>query len=275
MRNTRYGEAMNESIGLMAGSGKLPFYFCQAARQRGKRVLAVAFRGETSPALARQVDELVWVRVGQLGKLLKQFKKWGVKRAYMQGKVQHRRLYSVQPDLEAVILIAKLPERSGRAIMAAAAGELEKMGVTLGDCRDYLEDCLVAKGVLAGKAPDPGLKKDIELARKTALLLSKNHLGQTVAVKNGAVVALEAMEGTDELIKRAARLSGKGLTVLKAAGKGHDFRFDVPTVGLSTFKLLAKYKVACLALEAGRTFIIDREESLARAAKAGIRVVAF
>ncbi len=267
---------MSTRIGLIAGSGRLPFYFTRAAARKGVRVLAVGFRGETNPSLQGEVDELKWLRVGQLGKILKQFKKWGVKRAYMQGQVEHKRIYSnVRPDLKAIMLLAKLPERSGRAIMAAVAGELKKVGVSLGDCRDYLDDCLVKKGLLAGKKPDAALESDIALGRRLALSLSRFHIGQTVVVKNRAVVALEAMEGTDAAIKRAASLAGKGIVVVKAAGAGHDFRFDLPTVGMRTLRLLVKVKASCLALEAGRTFIIDRDEFLAKAAKAGLRVVAF
>jgi DUF1009 family protein len=267
--------ARTNSIGLIAGSGKLPFLFSRAARQQGRRVLAVGFRGETSPTLAGQVDELAWVRVGQLGGLLKQFKKWGVKRAYMQGKVQHRKLYQVRPDLKAIAVIAKLAERSGTAIMAAVANELKKQGVGMGDCRDYLEECLVKKGLHAGKKYDAALAADIKLGQRTARLLADNRLGQSVAVKNGAVVALEAMEGTDALVRRAVKLAGKGLVIVKCAGEKHDYRFDVPTVGTATLNLLEKSRVACLALEAGRTFIIDRDKFLARAGKSGLRLVAF
>ena len=263
------------ALGLIAGCGPLPVIAAREAKARGHRVVAVALREETDPALEAVADRTAWVSVGQLGALLRAFRKEGVAEAIMVGKVQMTHLFSrLRPDLRAARLIARLRDRRGDAILEGVAEELAKEGITLRRCTDFLEGILLPAGVLTRRAPTAAEQEDIRFGREIAQTIAALKIGQTVVVKRGTVLAVESVEGTDAAIRRGGTLGKEGVVVVKACRPDHDFRFDVPVVGRSTVEVLGEVGGRILAVEAGRTLCLEREEMVALADASGISVVA-
>lgn len=261
------------AVGLIAGNGRLPFLFAQAARRQGLRVVAVAHREETDPALRGEVDDLTWVRVGQVGRILRALRAAGVERAVMAGGIGRvRALTAARPDLGAVRIIASLRSFRDDALLRAVASYFERNGVRIEAPTAFLEEVLAPAGLIAGPALTDAQTRDVALGWDVAGLLGQADVGQTVVVKGGHVLALEAVEGTDEAIRRGARLGGRGVVIVKRAKPGQDERFDLPAVGPATLALMNEVGAAVLAVEAGRTLILDAAEVAAAARRADITV---
>ena len=253
-----------ETLGLIAGNRRLPFLWAAQARQAGYRVAAAGVGGETSKGIASQVDDFEMLALGQLGRLLKFFKRHGVKRAVMQGQIQHKQIYAtVKPDWRAKWLLAKqaLLVRDFRteAILGSIARELGRHGITLQPATWLMEPYLAAKGRLAGPRPSAKTRLDIDFGVKLARQLNALDIGQTVVVKRQSCVAVESIEGTDACIQRAYMLAGPGCVVVKLARPKQDLRFDLPTVGPRTFETLAKAKAAALVVQAHKTLLLEKE----------------
>ena len=253
-------------VGLIAGNGRFPFLAAAGARRAGRRVVAVAIREEADPALEGAVDELHWVGLGQLGRCIDVLKAGGAREAVMAGQVKHRQIFSgIVPDLKLMVVLARLAIRNTDSLIGAVADALAEAGITLLPSTALLVEHLARAGAMTGRQPSREARKDIEYGREVAQALAKLDLGQTVAVKECAAVALEAMEGTDEVIRRAGRLAGPGVTVVKVAKPRQDPRFDVPVVGRGTLAAMADAGARVLAVDAVRTLLIDKAEFLAEA----------
>lgn len=275
---------MGETLGLIAGSSRFPLLFAREARRLGHRIVAIALTGITDPALAELVDEFHAFRLGQVGGPLKALKKAGVRRAVMAGKVQHASLFGgILPDLRAVKLLAGLRDRRTDTLLKAVADEFAREGIELLSSATYLAHLMPAAGILSRRRPTKEESRDIEFGWEAAKALGGFDIGQSVAVRGRAVVAVEAMEGTDAMLLRAAdivrRASGKdgrstGLVLVKVAKPRQDFRFDLPVLGLETLGVIERAGAGALAFEAGKTFLFDREEFLRRADELDLAVVA-
>lgn len=262
-------------IGLIAGNGNFPLAFARAAKEKGLQVIAVAHEGETLPELAGLVEAIVWVKVGQLGKLIKTFKEHEVSDVLMAGGIKKTRLFAGgMPDMRALSLLARMIHKKDDSLLRAVAEELESEGITVRESTLYLDNLLAQPGLLTRRKPTKEEQQDIEFGWQMAKEIGKLDIGQTVVVKDQAVLAVEAIEGTDEAIRRGGRLCGKGAVVVKICKPQQDLRFDLPAVGLQTIQSLNEVKASCLALEAGKTIILDRDQVISEADRAGICIVA-
>jgi hypothetical protein len=262
-------------IGLIAGSRSLPFLFAREARRRGDRVVAVGFEGETDPALAAEVDELVWTRVGQLSRMIRAFTDRGVTQCVMLGQIAPKNLFDLRPDLRAMGLLLRLKEKNAHTIFGAIGDELAKDGVELIPAVPWLESWMPGPGYAAGARLRDGAAGDVEFGLRIAKEVSRLEIGQTVVVKDGTTLAVEGFEGTDACLERGGRLAGKagGAVAVKVAREGHDMRFDIPCVGPGTLEACAAHGIGTLAVEAGRTLLIDRPELEALAGRRGVSIV--
>jgi DUF1009 family protein len=265
---------VGEPLGLIAGNGRFPFLAAAGARRAGRRVVALAIKEETSPELAREVDELHWISLGQLGRGIDLLKGAGAREAVMAGQVQHRQLFSdVVPDLKLLGVLARLALRNTDSLIGGVADALAREGITLLPSVAFLEDQLAVAGPMTRRRPDGDEQKDIAYGESVARTLAGMDLGQTAVVKGRAAVALEAMEGTDETIRRAGRIAGTGTTVVKVSKPKQDMRFDVPVVGEGTLDAMREAGSRVLAIDAGRTLLIDRAAFLERADSDGLAIV--
>jgi len=264
---------MSENIGLIAGKGQFPLLFAQAARNQGFQVIAVAHRGETDPALASLVDRFHWVYVGQLGKIIRIFKNEGVSRAVLAGGITRGRLFrQFRPDLRALSLIRRVGGGQDDRLLRAVAAELEGEGIQIAPSTLFMDELLVSPGQLSRRPPRPEELRDIDFGYQMAKEIGRLDIGQCVVVRRQVVVALEAIEGTDETIRRGGLLAGPGTVVIKVSKPDQDLRFDVPAVGLETIRAMAEAKAAVLAVEAGKSLMFNRAEMLQEADRAGIAV---
>lgn len=265
-----------EKIGLIAGNRKFPLLFSEAARKKGFSVVAIAIRGDTSPKLKKLVDKIFWINLKDYSRLFEIFKSEGVERIVMAGQISPRRLFSKEidqsPQLKAIL--KQIKDKKADTIFSAVAGQLKDCGLELLNSTLFIEDYLPKKGVLTKKEPTLMEWEDIRFGTALAKEMGALDIGQTVAVKEKAVVAVEALEGTDNLIRRAGRMVRGGIVVVKVSKPNQDIRFDIPVIGLGTIKNLIRAKAACLAIEAGKTLFIDKEESIKLADKYGISLVA-
>ena len=264
---------MSENIGLIAGKGQFPLLFAQAARSHGVEVIAAAHRGETDPALAPLVKELHWVYVGQLGKIIRIFQAAGVKRAVMAGGITRGRLFKeFRPDLRALSVVRRAGAGKDDRLLRAVAAELENEGISVAPSTLFLDDLLAPAGQIGRRAPSREELQDIELGFRVAKEMGALDIGQCVVVRRQVVVALEAIEGTDETIRRGGLLAGAGAVVVKVSKPHQDLRFDVPAVGLDTIAAMTEAGAAVLAVEAGKTLLFNRPEMLQAANRARIAV---
>jgi DUF1009 family protein len=262
-----------EALGLIAGNGRFPFLAAAGARRAGRRVVALALREETAPELEREVDEMHWISLGQLGRGIELLQRAGAREAVMAGQVQHRQLFSdVVPDLKLVGVLARLAFRNTDSLIGAVADALEREGIRLLPSVAFLEDQLALAGPMTRRKPDADERRDIAYGETIARALAGLDLGQTAVVKHRAAVALEAMEGTDETIRRAGRIAGPGTTVVKVSKPRQDMRFDVPVVGQGTLDAMREAGARALAVDAARTLLIERPAFLARADAEGVAV---
>lgn len=266
-------------LGLIAGNGRFPFLALRAARRLGRRVTVVAIREETDPRIAEEVGEdsaadLHWVSLGQLGRCIRLLKDAGVTQAVMAGQVRHTKLFAgVAPDLALLSVLRRLKARNTDALISAIADVLAEHGVELIDSTGLLQPLLAGSGPLTRRAPTGEEQADLEFGRRMADAVAALDVGQTVVVKDRAVVAVEAMEGTDEAIERAARLAGPGIRVVKVAKPNQDMRFDVPVIGMRTVQALRRARAAALSIDAGRTLVLDGDAVFEAADAAGVAVV--
>jgi DUF1009 family protein len=260
-------------LGLIAGNGRFPFLAAAGARSAGRRVIALAIREETEPGLEAEVDELHWVGLGQLGRAIDILRRAGVREALMAGQVKHRQIFSdIVPDLKLVGVLARLAFQNTDSLIGGVADALSREGITLLPSVAFLGDQMAEVGPMTRRKPSRAERADIEYGETVARTLAGMDLGQTVVVKSRAAVALEAMEGTDEVIRRAGRLAGPGTVVVKVSKPGQDMRFDVPVVGVGTQEAMAEAGTKVLALDAERTLMIDKAAFLERAEAAGVAV---
>lgn len=261
------------TLGLIAGAGRLPFVLAHTARAAGHRVVAVGHLGTTDPALEAEVDALAWVRLGQIGKLAATLTKGGVTQAVFGGGIgKGAALTSARPDLEALKLWASLKTKGDDALLRVFADWLDARGIRIVAPGELLRECFAAVGQVAGPRASAADLEDARFGFGVCRQLGALDIGQTVAVREGMVLAVEAMEGTDACIARAGAIAA-GAVVVKALKPGQDLRFDLPTIGPGTIDVLAAAKARLLAVEAGVTLVIDRDELARRAKKARISIV--
>jgi len=254
--------------GLIAGNGRFPFLVLEGARAEGVEMAVVAIKEETDPQIETMAQVVEWISVGHLNKLIKFFTRHEVSHAIMAGQVKHVQIFKLNalPDLRMARMLARLKRRNTDALIGAVADELEAEGIKLIDSTTFLQPLIARQGVLTKRAPNKHEREDIEYGLHVALELARLDLGQTIVVKNQAVIALEAMEGTDATIRRASDLvRGRALTVIKVAKPDQDMRFDVPVIGLKTIETLRECNVTAMSVTPDKTLIIDREETIAAA----------
>jgi DUF1009 family protein len=263
------------AVGLIAGRGPLPLLAARGARAEGFRIVAVALREETDPALEGVVDQCTWVSVGQLGALIRSLQAAGVREAVMVGQVHLTHLFSrLRPDLRALRVLWRLSDRRGDSILAALADELEREGIRLLDSARFLASLVPAPGCLTRRAPGRREREDLAFGRAIARQIAALRIGQTVVVKRKVVLAVESIEGTDAAIRRGAALGRGDVVVAKVSRPDQDVRFDLPTVGPTTVATMREAGATALGLDAGRTLLVDREAMVAEADRAGIAIVA-
>lgn len=262
-------------LGLIAGNGVFPLLVARGARDAGVSVVAVAHVGETEDALTGLVDACTWIRVGELGRIIKTFKQAGCTRAVLAGGIKKARLFSgFRPDLRGAAFLARVRSLHDDRLLRGIADELESEGITVIASTEYLPSLLPAAGSITRRSLKSREKSDVAFGLRVAKAVGAFEIGQTVVVKNGLVLAVEAVEGTDAAIRRGGQLSRGGAVVVKVSKPGQDLRFDVPAVGPETIRLMAEVGATALALEAGRTILLERDELVAAAERAGIAVVA-
>jgi len=260
-------------LGLIAGNGRFPFLVAAAARRAGRAVVAVAIREEAAPELDGHVDQIHWVGLGQLGRCIELLHAAGAREAVMAGQVKHRQIFSdIRPDLKLMGVLARLAVKNTDSLIGGVVEVLEREGIRLLSSTHFLADQMASPGAMTRRSPSKVERQDIEYGRKIARALAGLDLGQTVVIKDRAAVALEAMEGTDEVIRRAGRLAGPGTTVVKVAKPRQDMRFDVPVVGAGTLAAMAEAGSCVLAVEATKTLLVDRADFLSQADAAAVTV---
>lgn len=263
-----------ETIGLIAGNGHMPALFARTAQAEGVRVVAVAHEGETRPDLREHVESLTWIQVGQLDSIIRTFRAHGVRRAVMAGGIHKAALLEhFAPDERGRKVLARLGAWSDDAVLRAVAEEIESEGIQIVESIPFLKPILAPAGLLVGTPPDDAQQRDIEYGVTVARGVGGYDIGQTVVVKSRVIVAVEAVEGTDAAIRRGGELARGGAVVVKVSKPGQDLRFDVPAVGPETVASCRAAGVAVLAIEAGKTLLLEKERFLADAAAAGLVVV--
>src|SRR6202030_705532 len=263
--------------GLIAGNGDFPFLVLEGARSRGIEMAVIAIREEASPAIKQSAARLHWVSLGELSRTIELLHQEGVKHAVMAGQVKHNKIFSsIKPDWKLAKLLFSLPSKNTDSLIGAVAKVVQDEGIELVNSTEFLGPLLPAPGVLTRRAPDESEAADIAYGRHVAMQIAALDLGQTVVIRDRACVAVEAMEGTDETIQRAARIvDGASLVVVKVSKPRQDMRFDVPVVGLKTVEVMQRCRVTALGMDAGRTLLFDRARVIDAADAAGIAIEAF
>ena len=248
-----------ETFGIIAGSGVYPLLLADAARVAGvKKVIVAAFTDETSPEIANRADQIEWLRVGQLGKLLNFFRDANVRHAIMAGQIAPSNLFNLRPDFKAMFLLARLKRRNAESIFSAIGDQLSEIGVELLPATTFLDQLLAPSGLIAGPKLKDREEEDVSFGFEIAKQLSALDVGQTIVVKNGTVLAVEAFEGTNEAIRRGGSLGKKNAIVIKVTKPNQDMRFDVPVIGTETLRIAEEAKIRAVAVEAGRTLLLEK-----------------
>ena len=249
--------------GLIAGNGQFPFLVVEGARKVGAELAVVAIKEETDERINDVAENLAWVGIGQLGKMISFLKDQGVEKAIMAGQVRHVQIFSsAMPDLRMVKMLWNLPRRNTDALIGGVAAELSKEGIELIDSTYFIQDQLASEGILTKRKPTDKEIENIEYGLHIADEIARLDLGQTIVIRAKACVAIEAMEGTDATIRRAGELANGKLTVVKVAKPDQDMRFDVPVVGAPTINAMIEAGATCLSITAGKTLIFDRQEMI-------------
>ena len=252
-----------KTLGIIAGSRTLPILVATEARKAGvEKIAAVGFEGETDPKIEALVDSIVWLRVGQLSKMVSAFRKEGVQKCVMAGQIAPKNLFEVRPDLRAMMMLWRLKEKNAHTIFGAIGEELAKEGITLIEATPWLKPALLSEGFHLEPKFSSEQREDIEFGFRIAKEVSRLEIGQTVVVKEGVVLAVEGFEGTDRCLTRGGELAGSkgGAVAVKVAKQNHDMRFDIPCIGAQTVMTCQKAGVNVLAVEAGKTILLEREE---------------
>ena len=248
-----------ETLGIIAGSGVYPLLLADAARVAGvKKVIVAAFTDETSPEISNRADQIEWLRVGQLGKLLNFFRDANVRHAIMAGQIAPSNLFNLRPDFKAMFLLARLKQRNAESIFSAIGDQLSEIGVELLAATTFLDHLLAPRGLIAGPKLRDREEDDVSFGFEIARQLSALDVGQTIVVKNGTVLAVEAFEGTNEAIRRGGSLGKKNAIVIKVTKPDQDMRFDVPVIGTETLHAAEEAKIRAVAVEAGRTLLLEK-----------------
>ncbi|MBI4527633.1 MAG: UDP-2,3-diacylglucosamine diphosphatase LpxI [Deltaproteobacteria bacterium] len=260
-------------LGLIAGNGKFPLIFAEQARREGVSLVAVAHRGETPEEIERWLDAVTWVYVGQLGKIIRTFHRAGVKEAVMAGGIRKAKLFSnFRPDFRGAAFLARVKSREDDQLLRGVAEELEREGIRVLESTLFLSHIVAPGGVLSRRAPTPAQWEDIRLGFRVAKEMGRLGIGQSIVVKHGVVLAVEAVEGTDAAIRRGGDLGKQGFLVVKVSKPQQDLRFDVPAIGVDTIRLLHELRGAGVAVEAGKTILLEKEQLLEEADRWGIVV---
>ncbi|MEO8439817.1 MAG: UDP-2,3-diacylglucosamine diphosphatase LpxI [Spartobacteria bacterium] len=263
-----------DALGIIAGSGVYPLLLADAARVAGvKKIVVAAFTDETLPDITNRADEIDWLRVGQLGKMLHFFRSANLSHAIMAGQIAPGNLFSLRPDFKAMFLLARLKQRNAESIFSAIADELAQVGIELLPATTFLDHLLAPAGHIAGPKLKEREEEDITFGFAIAKQLSALDVGQTVVVKNGTVLAVEAFEGTNEAIRRGGLLGKKNALVIKVTKPGQDMRFDVPVIGTETIRVATEARVRAIAVEAGRTLLLEKAALIDLAHRSKISVV--
>lgn len=262
--------------GLIAGNGRFPFLVLEGARARGVEMVVAAIEEETAPEIEYLTPQIEWMGVGQLGRLIRFFKREQVTHAIMAGQVKHNQIFRINalPDLRMIRLLARLTAKNTDSLIGAVAEELAREGITLVDSTTFLGPLIARKGVMSGRAPTKKERADMEYGITVAREIARLDLGQTIAVKDSAVVAIEAMEGTDAVIARAGEIvRHRPFVIVKVAKPDQDMRFDVPVIGAPTVEAMIKAGATAIHVTADKTLMLDKDELIALANKNRISVV--
>jgi DUF1009 family protein len=263
--------------GLIAGNGRFPFLVLEGAHARGVEMVVAAIKEETAPEIEKLSPRVEWMSVGQLSRLINFFKREGVTHAIMAGQVKHNQIFRLNalPDLRMVRVLARLSAKNTDSLIGAVADELAREGIRLVDSTIFLESLIARRGVLTKRAPTREEIADIEYGLEVARLIAQLDLGQTIAVKDHAVVAVEAMEGTDAVIARAGEITrGRQFVVVKAAKPNQDMRFDVPVIGAATIEVMQRAGATAISVTADKTLLFDKEDLIRTADKYRISIIA-
>jgi len=257
---------VNPPVGLIAGKGKFPLLFAQEAKKNQKELIVIALKEEMNEDLSPYAKTIHSISVAKLNTIIRTLQKEGVKEAVMAGRVEHTKLFSeLIPDFRTAQLLLKIKDRRADSILNAVACELKKEGIALLPSTTFLSHLLAEAGTLTKRKLNDSEMKNVEFGIQMAKGLTALDIGQTVVVKRRTVLAVEAIEGTDECIKRAALWGGENIIVVKSAKPNQDMRFDVPIIGISTIQLLKEVKSKVLAIQAGKTLILEKEKCIAMA----------
>lgn len=263
----------DKAIGLIAGNGNFPLLFAQEARRQGEKVIAVALKEEADNHLADCVDEITWLSLGQLGKTIAFFKDRGVTRAVMAGQVKHTQLFKdIVPDLRVAKLLARVANKKAESLLSAVTQEFQDEGIAFLPSTLYLDRWLCPEGLVTPDKLTAGEEADVAFGLPLARAVAGHDIGQTIVVKDKSVIAVEAMEGTDACIQRAGQVAGRGCVVIKVARPKQDLRFDIPVIGPATIDAMKNAGARVLALEAGKTLLLDKENLLKVAHAAHISI---
>jgi DUF1009 family protein len=263
-----------DTLGIIAGNGNYPRLLADSARRVGvKRIVAAAFTGETDDRLTGKVDEIHWMRVGQLGKLINCFQKAGVADAIMSGQIAPKNLFDLRPDWKTLLMLSRLKRRNAESIFGAIGEELAKAKITLLPATSFLEEYLAQAGLIAGRRLTEREEEDVTYGFEIARETSRLDIGQTVIIRNGTVLAVEAFEGTNETIKRGGALGGKNAIMIKVSKPNQDMRFDVPVIGVETVRVAAESNLRVIAVEAGRTLLLEKEALIVLATRSNVSIV--
>jgi UDP-2,3-diacylglucosamine hydrolase len=256
---------------LLAGSGAYPLLLAQEARKQGaERIVAIAFSRETDRAIEKLADSVRWIHVGQIGKMMDALKESGCRQAVMAGRFAPTHLFRVRPDAWAFRILSALPVKNAHTLLGALVNELQAIGIEVLPASTFMRAYMPEAGLLSVRAPTQKEQVDIALGFKVATATSGLEIGQTVVVKDGVILAVEALEGTDQAILRGGKIGGPGVVVVKVAKEGHDMRFDIPVIGTRTMKVIKKVKASVLALQAGKAIILERDQVVRAANTLGV-----
>ena len=265
-----------DTIGLIAGKSDFPLLFAKAAKSKGVKVIAVGIEGETRPEVERLVDKFYWVKLGELSKVLEVFKAEGIKKAVMAGGVTKSRIFNEALKIDGLMksILVKALDKKDDTLLSMITSTLRSAGVELLDSTLFLEDLLPKEGVLTKAKPASAQEEDIKFGARIAKEVAGLDIGLSIFVKDKAVIAVEDIEGTDAMIKRGGRLAGPGGVVIKVARPKQNMKFDIPVIGPQTIVSMSEVRASCLAVEAKKTLIIDKEETISLADNSGISIIA-
>jgi len=264
-------------IGLLAGQGKFPLFFIRALQKEGREVVAIGIKGETFPRIEKEIEKVHWIGLGELGKLIKILKGQGIEELAMVGRISKESLFTkLKLDNEAKDLFTSLKDKSDDSLLGALKDKLAQAGIRVADPREFLSPLIPQEGMLTKRSPSQDEMRDIEFGKKVAGAMAEalKMSSLTVVVKNGVVLAVESAEGTDETIRRGGSLAREKAVVVKVAREEGEIQLDLPVVGLETLKNLKEVNASCLALDAQKTILLDRERLIEMADEAGIAIVA-